>query len=193
MKRIFIIQFIIFCCVLTSVSQEESKTGCAIKAFNERTKTSVNNYLNKQRGLINILLAKNCRFTEDSLFNELQISIPEDKSDFCKNINQEVDSIIIQLDNGLEWNLKSGPPKEPKRFYVRMFTKKGQETPEVVNRMYFLEFCSRFDITNENPCDIKDTYKVHTRILQQGKPILKAIYQIDLESKNIDLLKLEKL
>ena len=102
-----------------------------------------------------------------------------------------VDSIIIELDNGLRWCLYSGPPQEPKWFYYRILSKKGREEQEVIDRIHFLQFCAQFDSSYDNPCLVEDKYRVFTRIKYGEKIILKAAYEIDLKSKQFEIMNLE--
>lgn len=193
MNRILLILVLFSSFTKTTIAQEKDETKCSIRIFSESTKSRVNSYLNRKSGFINLIFAKDCRFKNDSIFIAFQSLEDNEKIESCENIIQTVDSIIIELDNGLSWNLKSGLPKKPKRFYFRIFTKKGRENQEVIDRIHFLEFCSQFDSLNDSPCILSDTYKVYTQIKYKEKAILRAVYDVDLKSKQIEIKKLEKI
>lgn len=192
MKRIFI--FLIFLSNIGTniIAQEKTETKCSIRILNDQTEKSVKKYLAKQSLLINILVSKDCKFLNDSLFQSIHQTDSNKNKEICEKILQTTDSIIVILDNGITWNLNSAPPKQPKRFYSKMFSKKWSDNQEVIDRISYLEFCSQFDNSNDNPCKVTDTYKVYTQIKYKENTIFKAVYEIDLKTKpkQFDILSL---
>jgi len=193
MKRILIFLIFLLSIGINIIAQEKTEDNCSIRILNDQTEKSVNKYLQSQSVLINFSVAKDCTFLHDSLFMSIQTIDSAKKNEICENISQTVDSIIVILDNGTAWNLNNEPPKQPKRFHTKMFSKKWRDNKAVVDRINYLKFCSQFDNSNDNPCTVNDTYKVYTKILNNEKTILKAVYEIDFKAqpKRIDLIKLE--
>ncbi len=186
-KTFFLILFV--CLIKTTIAQEKVDSNCSIRILNESTKFQVDTYLKRQKALINIKLAKDCSFKDDSVF--LQLTQITENQDLCNSITQKIDSILIVLDNGIYWNLDKEPPKEPKRFYTRMLTKKGQENQEVVDRIHYLQFCSRFDNSNDSPCSVSDIYKVYTQIKYMENTVLKAVYKIDFKNELTEIIEFQ--
>jgi len=191
MNRILFVLILLLITGKTIISQEKNEANCSIRKLDKETTMAVEKYLIVQRKLIDLLIAKDCHFYNDSIFVKTEMAYPESKEEFCENITQMVDSIIIELDNGLRWCLNSGPPQEPKWFYYRILSKKGREEQEVIDRIHFLQFCTQFDSSNDKPCLVEDKYRVFTRIKYGEKIILKAVYEIDLKSKQFEIMNLE--
>ena len=105
MNRILILLILVSNLGITITAQESSRNECPIRELNDRTEKRINYYLQRQSGIINLLVPYNYRFLKDSLFKET-LNIDTINSEICKAIHQSVDSILIVLDNGLSWNLK---------------------------------------------------------------------------------------
>jgi len=193
MKRNLIFLVFLLRFGINLIAQEKTEDNCSIRILNDQTEKSANKYLQSQSALINTLVAKDCKFLHDSLFMSVLPIDTLKNNEICENISQTVDSIIVILDNGIAWNLNNDPPEQPKRFHLKMFSKKWNDNQAVIDRIKYLKFCSQFDNSNDNPCTVNDTYNVYTRILYKGKAILNAVFEIDFkaQSKRIDLIHLE--
>lgn len=166
---------------------------CSIRALSDKTEAKVISYLDRRSKLINLHFKENNEeLLSSPLFKEYieTEGIIYDKS--YLSVNQSIDSLIIVLDNGLEWNLELEPPKEPKRFYSRMVTKREKKQKAILDRIHYLQFCSKFDSSNTTPCTVQDIYIVYSRVTVKDIYVLKAKYKINLKQDTFELIELSK-
>ncbi len=162
-----------------SIAQDENKAKCHIKSpitpegrFAMRKTES---RVTARKKIIHFRLLYDGRLKDeiDSL-----ISAQNEQITFTDETTQlTVDSILINLSNGLSWNLNNAPPQKPRGFELKLFSKKARAKPPVTNYIKYLEFCSNWD-NPDRRCKITEKYTAYTTVKTNGKEAFQAIYDI---------------
>jgi hypothetical protein len=185
MKRlILIIILFIFFNAKDSDAQYRLKQKCSIRFLSVQTEHKVRHYLSLHKKLLKLRFRFEDSYKRDSIFKEWKADLAEtvDTSDI--DVIQTVDSVILRLDNGLSWNLNTEPPERPSGFIFKLILKKRLSDQDVIDRIKFLEFCSQFDDSIDNPCQISEKYLVYITITYDNNDIFRVKYELDFSEES---------
>lgn len=95
-----------------------------------------------------------------------------------------IDSISITLSSGVSWNPKGEPPTLPKKFLLKVFTKKDRANKAMSNYLKYQDFCNAWIERNEIPYEMVEKFDRYYALKDGDDTLLKIAFELKFDEEN---------